>query len=186
LRTHIILALGAALAMCISIGIAYQYTPHGDPGRLAAQVISGIGFLGAGAILRYGTSVKGLTTASSLWTVAIIGLAVGAGYYFPAIVTTALLLGTLQFLDLIEKRYFGYFIPKTVSIKAKDRYGIVDEVKQTLASFNTEIKSMSLAKDLDAHEIEIEAVTKISNRQSVDKIFFALSSIKDVRTVEVQ
>jgi len=69
LRTHAILAIGSCLAMTISINLAVQFVPHvpnGDPARLAAQVISGIGFLGAGAILRYGTNVKGLTTATSL------------------------------------------------------------------------------------------------------------------------
>ncbi len=70
LRTHTILAIGSCLAMTISINLAIQYQPiaNGDPSRLAAQVVSGIGFLGAGAILRYGTNVKGLTTATSLWT----------------------------------------------------------------------------------------------------------------------
>ena len=71
LRTHIILVLGAALAMCMSINLSMQFhttASNGDPERLAAQVISGIGFLGAGAIFRFGAGVKGLTTASSLWT----------------------------------------------------------------------------------------------------------------------
>ncbi|MBF0548461.1 MAG: MgtC/SapB family protein [Candidatus Riflebacteria bacterium] len=98
LRTHIILAVGSAIAMCISINLAIQFhsqTTNGDPERLAAQVISGIGFLGAGAIFRYGTTVKGLTTASSLWTTAIIGLAVGAGYLNIGIVSTILVLFVL-------------------------------------------------------------------------------------------
>lgn len=188
LRTHIILAIGSTLAMCVSINVAMQFhpmAPNGDPARLAAQVLSGIGFLGAGAILRYGTNVRGLTTAASLWTIAVVGLAVGAGHYFPAVAATVLLFGALQALDMMEKRYMGQLVPKTITIKAKDRFGIVDEVKKTLQGFNTDVKTMSLAKDLDAHEIEIEAVTKIPGKESVDKIFFALSAIKDVRTVEV-
>ncbi len=77
LRTHIILVVGAALTMTLSINLAIQfrpYVPNGDPARLAAQVLSGIGFLGAGAILRYGPNIKGLTTATSLWTLAVVGL----------------------------------------------------------------------------------------------------------------
>ena len=189
LRTHIILAIGSTLAMCVSINLAIQfrsYAPNGDPARLAAQVLSGIGFLGAGAILRYGTNVRGLTTAASLWTIAVVGLAVGAGHYIPAIAATVLLFGVLQALDILEKKYLGHLVPKTITIKAKDRYGLVDELKGILQSFNTEVKTMSFAKDLEAHEIEIEAVTKIPGKESIDKIFFALSSIKDVRTVEVQ
>ena len=189
LRTHIILAIGSTLAMCVSINLAMQFhplAPNGDPARLAAQVLSGIGFLGAGAILRYGTNVRGLTTAASLWTIAVVGLAVGAGHYIPAIAATVLLFGVLQALDLLEKKYLGHLVPKTITIKAKDRYGVVDEVKGILQNFNTEVKTMSFAKDLESHEIEIEAVTKIPGGESVDKIFFALSSIKDVRTVAVQ
>ena len=81
LRTHIVVVMGASLAMSLSIHLAMQFrefAPNGDPARLAAQVISGIGFLGAGAILRFGASVKGLTTAASLWTMAIVGLVVAA------------------------------------------------------------------------------------------------------------
>src|SRR5512138_990442 len=73
LRTHIILVVGAALAMTLSINLAMQYrplVPNGDPARLAAQVISGIGFLGVGAIIRYGPNIKGLTTATSMWSMA--------------------------------------------------------------------------------------------------------------------
>jgi len=83
--------------------------PNGDPARLAAQVISGIGFLGAGAILRYGTNVKGLTTATSLWTVAIVGLAVGAGHYFSAAGTTIAVLIILVLLSLLENALYQLF-----------------------------------------------------------------------------
>jgi len=81
LRTHILIATGATLLMLLSIYIPQQFNPQGnnDPGRIAAQVVSGIGFLGAGAIIRLGNSIRGLTTAASLWFVAAVGLAVGAG-----------------------------------------------------------------------------------------------------------
>ena len=78
--------------MTLSINLAIQFrplVPNGDPARLAAQVISGIGFLGAGAILRYGPNIKGLTTAASLWTMAVVGLAVGAGHYLSGVAATS-------------------------------------------------------------------------------------------------
>ncbi len=124
LRTHVILSIGAALATTVSIDLAMQFqplVPNGDPARLAAQVVSGIGFLGAGAIFRYGNSIKGLTTATSLWTVAIVGLAVGAGHFFPAIVATVLLLVALATLDILEKRYLAGVITRTITIRVKDR-----------------------------------------------------------------
>ena len=89
-RTHILVAVGSALVMMTSkyVFLEYQGLVNVDPTRLGAQVISGIGFLGAGTILREGFSVKGLTTAASLWAVSCIGLAVGAGYYLGAFITT--------------------------------------------------------------------------------------------------
>jgi putative Mg2+ transporter-C (MgtC) family protein len=93
-RTHILVSVGSALIMLISIYgfVEFIQVPHFtfDPSRISAQVVSGVGFLGAGAILRHGATVSGLTTAASLWVVAAVGLAVGAGYYFPALITTAI------------------------------------------------------------------------------------------------
>jgi putative Mg2+ transporter-C (MgtC) family protein len=115
LRTHMILVIGAALMMTLSINLAMQFrplVPNGDPARLAAQVVSGIGFLGAGAILHYGATIKGLTTATSLWTMAGVGLAVGAGHILVSVAVTALILIVLILLNIIEKKYID--VSKTV------------------------------------------------------------------------
>lgn len=96
-RTHILVSLGSALIMVLSMyGFNDFNSVNKDPARLAAQVVSGIGFLGAGTILRDKTSIKGLTTAASLWVVAAIGLASGAGFYFSAFVVTVLVFLTLE------------------------------------------------------------------------------------------
>ena len=97
-RTHILVAVGSALVMMTSKYVFLEYQGLGtfDPTRLGAQVISGIGFLGAGTILREGFSVKGLTTAASLWAVSCIGLAVGSGYYIGAFITTIVIYLTLN------------------------------------------------------------------------------------------
>ncbi|MEJ5190181.1 MAG: MgtC/SapB family protein, partial [Breznakiellaceae bacterium] len=86
LRTHILICVGSTLLMLLSLWIPEQFLglKSGDPGRIAAQVVSGIGFLGAGAIMRLGNNVKGLTTAASLWLIAAVGLALGAGFYLAA------------------------------------------------------------------------------------------------------
>ena len=89
MRTHILVALGSCVVMLTGQMIFAQYLPYGatpDPARLAAQVIAGVGFLGAGTILRDGASVKGLTTAASVWAVACLGIACGYGYYALALV----------------------------------------------------------------------------------------------------
>jgi putative Mg2+ transporter-C (MgtC) family protein len=96
-RTHALVSVGSALIMIVStdIYLAYRGVTEVDPGRIAAQVVSGIGFLGAGAIIRFPTGITGLTTAASLWVVAGIGLACGAGFLKLAIVTTVLVLVVL-------------------------------------------------------------------------------------------
>lgn len=99
LRTHILVGVGAALVMLISM---YGFGGTNDPARLAAQVVSGIGFLGAGAILRDRGDITGITTASTIWIVAMIGLAVGNGFFFGAIVATAIVIFTLIVLRYIE------------------------------------------------------------------------------------
>lgn len=107
LRTHMLVCVGACLVMIVSAyGFAAVLGPHVvlDPSRVAAQVVSGIGFLGAGTILLRGEVVKGLTTAASLWAVAAIGLAVGAGLYVAALATTAIVLAILAGLKPLEER----------------------------------------------------------------------------------
>jgi putative Mg2+ transporter-C (MgtC) family protein len=99
LRTHILVGVGAALVMLVSM---YGFGGTNDPARLAAQVVSGIGFLGAGAILRDRGDITGITTASTIWITAMIGLAAGNGFYFGAIFSTAIVIITLIGLRYIE------------------------------------------------------------------------------------
>jgi len=113
LRTHMLVAVGAGLFTLVSAygwqdfhfsqrsGVTY------DPTRIAAQIVTGIGFLGAGAIIRHGLSVRGLTTAASLWVVAAIGVAAGAGYYSAAVITTVLVLFSLWPLRIVAHRVFA-------------------------------------------------------------------------------
>ena len=115
LRTHMLVAVGAALFTLVS---AYAWsdfdfsTPEGivfDPTRIAAQIVTGIGFLGAGAIIRQGLSIRGLTTAATLWVVAAIGMAAGVGYYEAAVLTTALVLFSLWPLRIAAHRFTARF-----------------------------------------------------------------------------
>lgn len=109
LRTHILVSVGSALMVLTGIHLFAMY--HGvaniDPGRMAAQVVSGIGFLGAGTIIQIRESVRGLTTAACLWTAAGIGLAVGSGFYVGAFWTTLIVLVVLYLLSRIERHFVG-------------------------------------------------------------------------------
>ena len=116
LRTHILVALGSCLIMLTSLYVfdIYKGIAAVDPSRIAAGVITGIGFLGAGAIIREPEGIKGLTTAASLWVVAGIGLAVGCGFYLAAITTT-----TLAFLALFFLRHAENIILFKLETKEK-------------------------------------------------------------------
>ena len=118
LRTHLLVALGSALFTIVSAYGFHAFLASGasvvraDPTRIAAQIVTGIGFLGAGAIIRQGLSVRGLTTAATLWVVAAVGLAAGAGYYSAAVITTALVLIALYPLRIVAYRILHRFRPE--------------------------------------------------------------------------
>ncbi|MCL2231086.1 MAG: MgtC/SapB family protein [Treponema sp.] len=105
LRTHILITLGACCLMMLSLWLPQQMG-GGDPGRIAAQVVAGMGFLGAGAIIKLGNNIRGLTTAASLWLMAAVGLTIGAGMFLTAAVVVGFALITLIVLHLIERKIF--------------------------------------------------------------------------------
>ena len=181
-RTHILVAVGSTLVMMTSkfVFLEYQGMVTVDPTRLGAQVISGIGFLGAGTILREGFSVKGLTTAASLWAVSCIGLAVGAGYYIGALVTTLVIYITLNTL----KRFVAkgnpsrnlYIEADNLSRQAADigaiikRYGgnlhtlevlYADSVSAKRKSDSIVMKAIIFPKDEDSLNMTISAIRSL-------------------------
>jgi putative Mg2+ transporter-C (MgtC) family protein len=127
-RTHLLVALGSALFTIVSAYGFHEFLAGGgnivrtDPTRIAAQIVTGIGFLGAGAIIRDGLSVRGLTTAATLWVVAAIGMACGAGYYWPAAAGTGLTL-----LALGPLRFAAY---STIERMKPDEHRVVVELRQ--------------------------------------------------------
>ena len=104
MRTMALICAGSC--MFTALGLLPQFVGHTDPTRLAAQIVTGVGFLGAGSILRQGEYVRGLTTAASIWVVASLGMAIGFGYYGIAIFTAAVVLVTLIAIRPLENRFF--------------------------------------------------------------------------------
>lgn len=145
LRTHILVAVGSCLAMLLSVH-GFAEWPGRDPARIAAQVISGIGFLGAGTILREGASVKGLTTAASLWVVAGIGLAVGGGFFLGAVTATIIAVSALFLLEKVEKRFIS---PRTAIIEASlaDQPGKLGELCSIIGRHGFSIRAIDLERD---------------------------------------
>lgn len=183
LRTHTILAIGSCLAMTISINIAMQFypqVPNGDPGRIAAQVVSGIGFLGAGAILRYGTNVKGLTTATSLWTTAIVGLAVGAGHYFAATAAIAALLLVLVVLNMLEKKVIRSFVTIPVMVTAKNQTDLVDTLQNTMKELKKKVITTTVEVNIPENISTVTMVLKMKEEDSLDDIYDALVKIPGI------
>ena len=124
-RTHLLVSVGSCLFTLVSAYGFHEFLVGGgnivrtDPTRIAAQIVTGVGFLGAGAIIRQGFSVRGLTTAATLWVVAAIGMASGAGYYSAAVITTALVLFSLWPLRIIAFRTMSRFRPETDRLLAQ-------------------------------------------------------------------
>ena len=145
-RTHTLVCLGSALVMLVSAyALARQpgAWPY-DPTRIAAQVVSGIGFLGAGTILREGPVIRGLTTAASLWVVAGIGLAVGAGFYLGAVVTTVLSVATLVWLSRIERQVL-FSKESVLSLVVSDQPGQLGAVAAVLGRHGINIRGVEIA-----------------------------------------
>lgn len=147
LRTHILVCLGSALVMIVSVaGFSGALGPQGDQARVAAQVVSGIGFLGAGTIMRQGSSVRGLTTAASIWVVAAVGLATGIGLYMAAVTATALVLISLFSLSKVEGILAKGRCNKSLWIRAVDQPGLVGRVGTVLGEHGVGITNVTLSE----------------------------------------
>lgn len=187
LRTHIVLVVGAALAMTLSIDLAVRYAPliTGDPARLAAQVVSGIGFLGAGAILRYGVNIRGLTTAASLWTMAVVGLAVGAGMYLVSIAATLLLLVILWLVDIIEKRLFGPDMAVNLTLHLTDRPGIMDEIRDIWQRYKLQARITGVMNNTQDQHLQVDVQLRTRKGALLDILTSALAEVEGLRSYKI-
>lgn len=185
LRTYTLVCVGSALAMVVSLDMYFQYyqTVNADPGRIAAQVISGIGFLGAGTIMREGATVRGLTTAAGLWVVACIGLAVGAGLYIPAIATTILILFILIYFIRFEERFTGLREFKGLVMLVEDRPGQVGIIGSILGDLGVLIKSIQLTR-VEGEDLEIELLIQLPSNLTINDVVNELSEVKGLRNID--
>lgn len=145
-RTHILVAVGSTLVMLTAVYMTDKFPDNIDISRMPAQVVSGVGFLGAGTILREGFSVKGLTTAASLWAVSCIGLAVGGGFYIGAIVATLVIYLTLNSLKKVIVRGKA---GKALYVEVKDLAEQVPKISKLIKHTGTVVHSMEILYDND-------------------------------------
>ena len=161
LRTHIILCLGSATAMVVGEAMALKY--GGDAMRIGAQVVSGIGFLGAGSIIVHGSRVKGITTAAGLWTTACVGLAVGSGLYIVAAVVVALMLFAMWALRPLTSRLQSKSTLYSLKVGLTDKSALKD-IFHMLMNANVRIQSVIF----EGHGDSVFAVLEIMPQKSTD------------------
>lgn len=186
LRTHILVCIGAALIMLVSsygmVGVYTDRVPAFDPGRIAAQVVSGIGFLGAGTIMKEGATIRGLTTAASLWVVAGIGLAVGSGFYLGAVLSAILVVITLGGLDKYEYKLLASKRNRLI-LKIADRPGQLAVVTEVLAGYKINITRANLQSE-DENSAVLDLSLEIppkTNRSLVLTQIVELDGVKEAR-----
>jgi putative Mg2+ transporter-C (MgtC) family protein len=179
-RTHILVCVGSTLTMLVSTFLYEMYSAVGvDPGRIAAQVVSGIGFLGAGTIIREGATVKGLTTAASLWTVASIGLAIGSGYYYGAAWATVLVFLTLISLAKVEDYIAKKRRYRSLSLIINDRPGQLGKIGLALGELNVGIKNIKM-DHLSDHKISLEILIRVPSNLAIENIINKLLMLEGV------
>jgi len=188
MRTHLLVGLGSAIFTELSIfgfGAASGATGSGpvDPTRIAAQVVTGIGFLGAGAILKYGTSIRGLTTAASLWATAAVGMAVGAGSWGLALVGTTIVVFSLWPLQVVIARLRPHGTRQLRVRLRATRLEVLGEVTRQLAARRIEIGEInSQRRGKGSYEIEIQVRLPVSVLQQ--DVIAQIASLADVEILE--
>lgn len=185
MRTFSLIATGATLAMLVSIYIPQELmmVKNGDPGRIAAQVVSGIGFLGAGAIIQMKGSVRGLTTAAGIWIIAMIGLAVGAGMYLIGCITTALIIFILVIMDRYEKVANIGDETKIIRIKVHGIMTDEEPLKQILKEGHVHVSDLFLKYEYDNEITIINIMIRCKNATQFIPIFEKIRKILDVVSI---
>lgn len=189
LRTHMLVAVGACLAMIVSAyGFADVLGPHVilDPSRIAAQVVTGVGFLGAGSIILRNEVVKGLTTAASLWAVAAIGLAVGGGLYISAIAATVIILIILAGIKPLEERFRNGRHPVELHLSVERGVMSVGLLQQVLGWHAAQVKQVYVQPGEDADRDEVTLTFGTMPAKDVGDVLNILArapSISEVRQV---
>lgn len=186
-RTHILVSVGATVVMITNIELVHQMIQVVDvqPGRFGAAVISGIGFLGAGTIIKNKNTVKGLTTAASLWSTACIGLALGSGLYVIALAATFFVFLTLEFFPVLEKKLSSSKYSK-IKITTVNSVGQLSRISKSFENMHVNVLGIKTEHDVDQDdEIIILFKVKCPDKKKKTKIIEHLTQLKGVVEVEL-
>jgi putative Mg2+ transporter-C (MgtC) family protein len=187
-RTHILICMGSCLIMLISIYIPQVFLEFksGDPGRIAAQVVAGIGFLGAGAIIKNGDQVKGLTTAASIWISAAIGLAIGAGMLWIALATLILVLFALIVLERFGRVIFSKRQAKILTVKLRQTSVNIDLVENILKKFKVKYEIQEFHQDTGSNILDIIININTDNKFPLEDFFDDFYTIENLLEISVK
>lgn len=185
LRTHILISIGSSLVMLISLTVPNGEGVSGDPGRIAAQVVSGIGFLGAGAILKFGADIKGLTTAASIWATAAVGMAVGAGMYSISIIGVVVIFFALTVMNIFEKSFFRERSLRKIEVVVKKRFSSLDGIKRVLKDNDVRISSTGFDRNVNDATDKFFFIVGVTNELDVQKLADALEHQEGIVAVSV-
>jgi len=186
-RTFALISMGATLAMLLSIYVPQEYLglKNGDPGRIAAQVVTGIGFLGAGAIIQMKGSVRGLTTAAGIWMIAAIGMAVGVGMYTLAIVATALILVVLVLIERWEHHISAGMESRIIRLKLSEIAEDIDGYREVLNRHHVHLSNVYVEYDYEAGVTRLNLVVLISERTNYLALFAELRNVKPTLAISL-
>jgi putative Mg2+ transporter-C (MgtC) family protein len=184
-RTHILVCVGASLVMITSEFIFREYKgmANMDPARLGAQVISGIGFLGAGTIIREGFSVRGLTTAASLWAVSCVGIAAGIGFYEGAIAATVIIYLTLILLRKFENQFSKKSQYKLIYVQTNNLPGQVGAITHVFGRYDVLMKNIEFVDSGDVKNTLIKFLIKLPHNLSKEIIINDIQQIEGIQKV---
>ena len=187
MRTFALISMGATLVMLISIYIpqVYMGLKNGDPGRIAAQVVSGVGFLGAGAIIQMKGSVRGLTTAAGIWMAACIGLAVGAGMYLISIIATLLIIFILVNIELIELRHNFLWESKIIRVKLNGILYSIQDLRDILESNEVHISDEFIKYDYNNQLTTVNFMVRAKSNVDVPLMFNAIKESSDAVSITI-
>ena len=186
-RTFALISMGATLAMILSIYLPQEYMSlkNGDPGRIAAHVVTGIGFLGAGAIIQMKGSVRGLTTAAGIWMIAAISMCVGAGMYAVSVVATLLILFILILLEQWERRTMAGAETRTIRLKLDGIVEDIDGYRDVLLRHNIHMINVYVEYDYENSVTRLNLVVLVKERTDYLALFAELKLVKETLSISL-
>ncbi|WP_043744579.1 MgtC/SapB family protein [Paramagnetospirillum magneticum] len=185
-RTHALVCVASALLMLVTVyqwewlGVVPLETVRTDPTRMAQGIMTGIGFLGAGVIFKEGLTVRGLTTAASIWMTAALGILFGIGFYYPALLATGVTVATLALFRMVEYRMPSQFYAHHLLRFARDRAMPEGELRGLIQGHGFTISNMSYRLCEGGDVFEYKMVIRTADRDNVERLVEGLRGLADV------